>query len=69
MTHWIAGEWIAGQGDAMQSASPYDGEVIWQGDSATPAQVESAVTAARTAFFIMEETDFLTARSCGAGFC
>ncbi|QIA62290.1 succinylglutamate-semialdehyde dehydrogenase [Vibrio astriarenae] len=58
MTHWIAGEWIAGQGDAMQSASPYDGEVIWQGDSATPAQVESAVTAARTAFLSWKTLTF-----------
>ncbi|MDR9825926.1 succinylglutamate-semialdehyde dehydrogenase [Vibrio sp. FNV 38] len=50
MTHWIAGQWIAGQGEAIQSLSPYNSEVIWQGDSATAAQVESAVLAAREAF-------------------
>ena len=50
MTHWIAGEWLAGQGEAMNSTSPYNNEVIWQGDSASPEQVESAVNAARTAF-------------------
>jgi succinylglutamic semialdehyde dehydrogenase len=50
MTQWIAGEWLAGQGEAMLSLSPYNNETIWQGDSATPAQVEAAVTAARVAF-------------------
>ncbi|RSD31576.1 succinylglutamate-semialdehyde dehydrogenase [Vibrio pectenicida] len=50
MTHWIAGEWLVGQGEAMSSTSPYNNEVIWQGDSASPEQVESAVNAARAAF-------------------
>ncbi|WP_117235958.1 succinylglutamate-semialdehyde dehydrogenase [Vibrio maerlii] len=49
MTQWIAGEWIAGQGEAMASQSPYDNAVVWQGDAATPAQVDSAVRAAREA--------------------
>lgn len=39
MTHWIAGEWLAGQGESMNSISPYNNEVIWQGDSASPAQL------------------------------
>ena len=50
MTHWIAGEWLAGHGAAMNSTSPYNNEVIWQGQSASPEQVESAVSAARNAF-------------------
>lgn len=50
MTHWIAGEWLVGQGEVMSSTSPYNNEVIWQGDSASPEQVESAVNAARAAF-------------------
>ncbi|WP_428772677.1 succinylglutamate-semialdehyde dehydrogenase [Vibrio sp.] len=50
MTHWIAGQWQAGQGEAMDSRSPYNDQVIWQGDSATPVQVEAAVQAARDAF-------------------
>ncbi|WP_076589841.1 succinylglutamate-semialdehyde dehydrogenase [Vibrio ostreicida] len=50
MTHWIAGEWLAGQGESMNSVSPYNNEVIWHGDSASPAQVEAAVSAARHAF-------------------
>ncbi|NOH84462.1 succinylglutamate-semialdehyde dehydrogenase [Vibrio sp. 03-59-1] len=50
MTQWIAGEWVAGQGEAMTSLSPFNNDVIWHGDSATPAQVESAVKSARLAF-------------------
>ncbi len=50
MTHWIAGEWVAGEGEPMNSLSPYNNEVVWEGDSATPAQVDAAVSAAREAF-------------------
>ena len=50
MTHWIAGEWLDGHGEAINSTSPYNNEVIWQGQSASPEQVESAVSAARNAF-------------------
>ncbi|TKE99866.1 succinylglutamate-semialdehyde dehydrogenase [Vibrio kanaloae] len=58
MTQWIAGQWVAGQGDAMTSVSPYNNEVVWQGDSATPAQVESAVAAAREAFLVWKKLSF-----------
>ncbi|MGD8172415.1 succinylglutamate-semialdehyde dehydrogenase [Vibrio sp. TRT 21S02] len=58
MTHWIAGEWVAGQGEAMTSLAPYNNEVIWQGDSATPAQVEAAVKAAREAFLSWKKLSF-----------
>ncbi len=50
MTQWISDQWVVGQGEAMQSTSPYNGEVVWQGDTATPAQVEHAVKSARAAF-------------------
>ena len=50
MTQWISGQWVAGQGEPMTSVTPYSNEAIWQGDSATPEQVELAVKAARTAF-------------------
>ena len=39
MTHWIAGEWVQGQGEAFTSLSPYNQEVIWQGNGATAEQV------------------------------
>ncbi|WP_260259990.1 succinylglutamate-semialdehyde dehydrogenase [Vibrio intestinalis] len=58
MSHWIAGQWVAGQGDPMSSISPYNNEVIWQSDSATSAQVEAAVSAAREAFLVWKKTSF-----------
>ncbi|MEH0667316.1 succinylglutamate-semialdehyde dehydrogenase [Vibrio scophthalmi] len=58
MTHWIAGEWLAGQGEPMNSTSPYNDEVIWQGDSASSAQVEAAVSAARNAFQTWKKLSF-----------
>ncbi|MEZ9058565.1 succinylglutamate-semialdehyde dehydrogenase [Vibrio pelagius] len=58
MTQWIAGQWVAGQGEAMTSVSPYDNQVVWKGDSATPAQVESAVAAAREAFLTWKKLSF-----------
>ncbi|MEZ9230158.1 succinylglutamate-semialdehyde dehydrogenase [Vibrio amylolyticus] len=58
MTHWIAGDWIAGQGDAMISTSPYNNQQIWQGESATPQQVEAAVSAARLALIDWKKTPF-----------
>ncbi len=58
MTHWIAGEWVAGQGEPMNSLSPYNNEVVWEGDSATPAQVDAAVSAARKAFQSWKKLSF-----------
>ncbi|PMJ89340.1 succinylglutamate-semialdehyde dehydrogenase [Vibrio sp. 10N.261.55.A7] len=58
MTHWIAGDWVAGQGDAMNSTSPYNNQQIWQGESATPQQVEAAVSAARVALIDWKKTPF-----------
>ncbi|ELF5342626.1 succinylglutamate-semialdehyde dehydrogenase [Vibrio metschnikovii] len=58
MTQWIAGQWIAGQGDALSSISPYDDQVIWQGNSATAEQVEQAISAARQAFIAWKNRPF-----------
>lgn len=58
MTHWIAGDWVKGQGEAMSSLSPYDDEVVWRGNSATPDQVDSAVTAAREALMVWKKLCF-----------
>ncbi|SDU15974.1 succinylglutamic semialdehyde dehydrogenase [Pseudomonas pohangensis] len=49
-THYIAGQWLAGQGEPLQSLNPFSQEVIWSGCAATAAQVDSAVQAARKAF-------------------
>ena len=47
---YIAGEWLAGQGEAFESLNPVTQQVLWSGEGATTAQVESAVQAARQAF-------------------
>ncbi len=49
MSQWIAGQWIAGAGEAMSSLNPFTDEVIWQGEAATGEQVTDAVDAARHA--------------------
>ncbi|MGR5306340.1 succinylglutamate-semialdehyde dehydrogenase [Vibrio mediterranei] len=58
MTQWIAGNWVAGQGDTFQSLSPYNNQTIWEGQSATAQQVESAVSAARQAFIEWKKHPF-----------
>ncbi|MCL9775593.1 succinylglutamate-semialdehyde dehydrogenase [Vibrio methylphosphonaticus] len=58
MTQWIAGQWIAGLGEQFDSLSPYNNEVIWQGKSATPVQVELAVSSARKAFVSWKKRSF-----------
>ena len=47
---YIAGSWLEGQGDLFESLNPVSQEVVWSGNGATAAQVESAVQAARQAF-------------------
>ncbi|MBW8189993.1 succinylglutamate-semialdehyde dehydrogenase [Neiella marina] len=46
---FIQGQWLAGQGAALQSVSPSNGNIVWQGKSATPTQVDDAIQTARTA--------------------
>lgn len=53
MTHpiqFINNEWINGLGDNVTSVNPAKNEVIWQGKSASKAQVDSAISHARVAF-------------------
>ncbi|MBA5762728.1 succinylglutamate-semialdehyde dehydrogenase [Vibrio sp. 404] len=50
MANWIAGQWLAGLGECITSTSPYNGDVVWQSQSATAPQVNEAVSAARKAF-------------------
>ncbi|MFV3385865.1 succinylglutamate-semialdehyde dehydrogenase [Pseudomonas sp. NY15364] len=49
-THYIAGQWLPGQGESLQSLDPVSQAVLWQGQGATAAQVDAAVSAARGAF-------------------
>ncbi|AYC32299.1 succinylglutamate-semialdehyde dehydrogenase [Pseudomonas cavernae] len=49
-SHYIAGNWVAGQGEALESLNPVTQAVVWSGRGASAAQVETAVEAARVAF-------------------
>jgi len=46
----INGQWQAGLGHDVSSLNPARNEVIWQGKTASPEQVEQAIGSARTAF-------------------
>ncbi|MGO1296072.1 MAG: succinylglutamate-semialdehyde dehydrogenase [Vibrio sp.] len=58
MTHWIAGQWLSGEGERLSSMTPYDNSLLWQGNSATAQQVESAVAAARSALVTWRQSSF-----------
>jgi len=49
-THYIAGNWQAGQGAALQSLNPVSQAVVWEGQGADASQVDAAVRAARQTF-------------------
>ena len=49
-THFIAGSWQPGQGDAFASLNPVTQETLWSGQAASAEQVDAAVRAARAAF-------------------
>ncbi len=46
----INGQWQAGLGHDVSSVNPARNDIIWQGKTASPEQVEQAITSARTAF-------------------
>lgn len=46
----INGLWQSGAGDVLRSTDPASGDLVWQGKTASTAQVEQAVLAARAAF-------------------
>ena len=49
-THFIAGQWQAGEGAPFSSMNPAKAEVLWQGQAASQHQVDAAFQAARQAF-------------------
>ncbi len=49
-THYIAGQWLAGEGESLESLCPVSQTVVWSGRAASAAQVGAAVAAARAAF-------------------
>ena len=55
---FINGQWLAGEGSHFTSLDPAKNVVIWEGETATPAQVDQALTAARAAFFPWSQLGF-----------
>ncbi len=55
---FINGQWVAGQGKSLESVNPANNDVIWQGETATPAQVDEALAAARAAAFGWSQLGF-----------
>jgi succinylglutamic semialdehyde dehydrogenase len=47
---FIGGQWITGHGKELISTNPVSGQTVWQGTTATPANVNLAVQSARKAF-------------------
>ena len=48
-THFIDGQWVTGEGHNLASIDPAKNQVIWEGKSASPSQIDLAVKAARAA--------------------
>lgn len=46
---YMDGEWVVGEGEPLSSTCPATGRRVWEGRSATPAQVDVAAAAARRA--------------------
>ena len=50
MSTFIGGKWNTGSGEPMSSHNPASGDLLWEGNAATPDEVGSAITAAAAAF-------------------
>lgn len=54
---WIGDRLVAGQGETMESRSPWDNTLLWQGAAATARQIQQAVAAARNALSAWQVAD------------
>ena len=48
---FINGDWLSGEGASFSSINPAKNQQLWQGESASVAQVDTAVKSAREAFY------------------
>ncbi len=58
-TQLINGEWTEGEGNLFTSLNPAKNEMVWQGNSASDNQVQSAVQSARKAFAAWSDLTYL----------
>ncbi len=54
--HLIDGKWLDGEGEGFESLDPAKNQLVWSGKSASEAQVDTAVKAARKAFELWADT-------------
>jgi succinylglutamic semialdehyde dehydrogenase len=54
----INGQWLPGEGHDVTSLNPARNQIIWQGKSASPAQVATAISSARNAFELWANIEF-----------
>lgn len=55
---YINGEWVRGRGTTLESLNPANGQLIWQGNSASKDEVTTAYQAARHALPSWSSTSF-----------
>jgi succinylglutamic semialdehyde dehydrogenase len=55
---FIQGQWVAGEGSSFISLDPAKNKHVWQGESASAAQVNTAVQAAREAHYLWADLSF-----------
>ncbi|MBA2726830.1 MAG: succinylglutamate-semialdehyde dehydrogenase [Parachlamydiaceae bacterium] len=55
---YINGKWVAAKGPSFTSHNPANGELIWQGNAASTADVDIAVASARKAFEVWSNTPY-----------
>jgi succinylglutamic semialdehyde dehydrogenase len=56
ISHFINGQWLTGDGPALQAIDPANGNLTWTGAQATAAEVDQACQAARGAFVAWAST-------------
>ena len=49
-SHYINGQWVAGEGPVFVTTNPADGSEIWSGHAAAAADIDAACQAARASF-------------------
>ncbi len=55
-SHYLNGQWVAGEGSLLQTVDPSSGQLVWTGTGATAAEVDIACKAARASFGAWAQT-------------
>lgn len=55
-SHYLNGQWVAGEGPVLQTVNPANGETVWTGTHASASEVDRACVAARASFAAWAQT-------------